>query len=1031
MDTNQTPFVGYFSVIPGSVRGDDGLSATAKLFFGDIASMASSSGYCYASNAYFSEKFGLTEEYADVMCVEISNNNNAQCRFKSDDLSAETWDGNGNFEFRYPKKPSDAQKAAWQSLLSWVVSTDTEAATGNALEAAVAYDGVTYTDDTAEYRAAKFKAELADHFNVDSLLYHYLFTERHCMVDNRAKNCFVSYEPDEDGVYRWNFNKDYDNDTAEGTDNSGGLTFGYGLEDDDTVGASFVFNAHDSVLWVNLRTMFTPELEAMFLDRESAGAWSASRILAKYSDYQAARPEALVAEDMWGKYFSAYLYNTEEERYINQMLGTKADQRRQFEIYQEGYMASKYRGSVATADRISLRLNAPEEWSGIKPCGDILGLVPYADTYLSVQFGNAAQVSVRAKRGQTYTLQCPSGVALNDLETYLYRSSVLRSIGSMAALYTKFADISSAVRLQQLRLGSDAEGYENTGMTAEYGGVSVGNNKLLEVLDLRGATALTKPLNLSGLTTLKELYADNTAITGVTFAVGAPVKTAYLPALRTLVMRGLKKLETLSLSGGELTSVWVEDTPLADTLSLCTEAVNLARGRITGVEWNLQDASLLLRLSALAGLDSNGANTEQFFLSGVAYVARISEVEYDALTEAFPQLQISYGEFVPTFTVTFQNEDGTVLDTQIVSQFAAAVDPVTSGRIPTPQKESTVDKVFTYTSWDRSFIYVTENITVTAVYSEAARFYTVKWWNNLTLLQEKTVEVYSDADYTAEMPQRSEGYIFTGWDRASTNVQADLNINALFEAAVAPSVKATDYDYLYSDDPEDNSAYTLGEFMGIINSGQAATWFDLGDRIKIVTPTDAFSDSCIVLAFTDCNHFRLSDGSGMAKAFFFMVGAMTSPHRHHTSSTNTGGYAESDIRAYLEETVFANLPLHWQSIIKQVQRKSSIGDMSTEISTSDVHLPLLSHAEIYTGDAASIPYKDEVDAEAENVTFPCFTGNNSRIRKLFNGEGSAVIWWLASPDPSYALHFRMVNNGGAVSSNAASNSCYLAWGLNL
>lgn len=61
MDTCQAPFVGYFSVIPGSVRNDDGLSATAKLFFGDIVSMSTNDGYCYASNAYFSERFGLTE----------------------------------------------------------------------------------------------------------------------------------------------------------------------------------------------------------------------------------------------------------------------------------------------------------------------------------------------------------------------------------------------------------------------------------------------------------------------------------------------------------------------------------------------------------------------------------------------------------------------------------------------------------------------------------------------------------------------------------------------------------------------------------------------------------------------------------------------------------------------------------------------------------------------------------------------------------------------------------------------------------
>lgn len=61
MNANQGDFVGYFSVIPGSVRNDTHLTATAKLFFGDISSMAQIDGYCFASNTYFAERFGLAE----------------------------------------------------------------------------------------------------------------------------------------------------------------------------------------------------------------------------------------------------------------------------------------------------------------------------------------------------------------------------------------------------------------------------------------------------------------------------------------------------------------------------------------------------------------------------------------------------------------------------------------------------------------------------------------------------------------------------------------------------------------------------------------------------------------------------------------------------------------------------------------------------------------------------------------------------------------------------------------------------------
>ena len=92
--------------------------------------------------------FGQTGERPLQCCVEISNNIASQCLFKSADLTAETWDGNGAFEFRYPKKPTAEMKAAFQTMLSWVVSTDTTAPTGNALSAPVTYDGTTYTNDT-------------------------------------------------------------------------------------------------------------------------------------------------------------------------------------------------------------------------------------------------------------------------------------------------------------------------------------------------------------------------------------------------------------------------------------------------------------------------------------------------------------------------------------------------------------------------------------------------------------------------------------------------------------------------------------------------------------------------------------------------------------------------------------------------------------------------------------------------------------------------------------------------------------------
>ena len=76
---------------------------------------------------------------------------------------------------------------------SWVKSTDRTAATGNALAQSVTYGDVEYTNDTADYRLAKFKAEIGNYTELQSAIFYYLFTELFLMVDSRAKNAFPSF----------------------------------------------------------------------------------------------------------------------------------------------------------------------------------------------------------------------------------------------------------------------------------------------------------------------------------------------------------------------------------------------------------------------------------------------------------------------------------------------------------------------------------------------------------------------------------------------------------------------------------------------------------------------------------------------------------------------------------------------------------------------------------------------------------------------------------------------------------------------
>ena len=972
-------------------------------------------------------------------CIEFLNNDDLQCRYKSDDLTSELYDKNGSFEFRYPKTPTQEMKDAFQAMLTWVASTDTDAATNQALQTPVVINGTAYTADTAEYRGAKFVAELGDYFSVDSVLFHYLFIERHCMVDNVAKNTFVSYEWDEDAEgYRWNYRCDYDNDTADGNDNSGGLTFTYGLEFKDTIGAAHVFNAWDSVLFSNIKAFMHDQLAVLYRTLESKGAWSSTRILNKFLAYQGARPEVLYMEDAWAKYLQPYIA-TGETRYISMLYGTKEYQREQFERYQEKYIASKYLGALATSDRVEFRANTPLSWSGVEPSGNV-SVTMYSDCYIAWRYGgNSEPVMIRARRNTPYTVVCP--ITLGDTETYGYLASNIKALGSLAGLYTKLADLSQAEKLQRIELGSTEAGYTNESLGSGDGNrISFGANPLLEYINICGSPNLVQLLDLSALVSLKYLYATGSGITGVALAPGAPLIEARLPAMRSVQAKDLTALTTWAMSGQNLTSINVENSPAINTQALVEAASGMQRGRLIGIDWTLENPDVLIMLASLPGIDQYGDATAHFVLTGRVSIQTLTQAEYNTITTTWPDLTVTYGSIVAAHTVNFVNYDSTVLYTETIRHGAAAVNPITAGYIQTPTKPANVEKEFVFTGWDTSFSNIQADTTVTAVYGTIDRTYTVRWYDGdgqEITAQTKTCAPYGAVAYTgADLPDRGSS-LWMGWDKLTTNVISDLDVYPVYATPQLPDSIPTSYDYLYSDDPNDLCAYSLNEFYGILISGNAEAYFRLFDKIKIVMPagTTVISDSSIELMVAGYDRFKLADGSGsFAHTNFIMCNLLNSTRAMNGTNTNEGGWPRMALRTWLNYTLFPALPIQWRKLIKLVQVRSSAGNQSTEIVSSDDYLYLPSYTEV--GFGRTEPYISEIDPDVYgsntlDAVWPVFTDNASRIKKIGGSEGTAAIWWLRSPRHDSPTYIQQADGQGSGRSYPAETRASVAFGFSI
>ena len=936
------------------------------------------------------EAQGLDSSNPKECIVELLNNTADVCRWKSDDLSGEAWDGNGALEFRFPENPTDAMKTAFQRVLSWVVSTDTTQATNAALASAVTYGGTVYRADSAEYRQAKFVNEFDDYFVSDSVMFFYCFTDRHTMVDNRAKNTFWHTS---DGIH-WDLCFDYDNDTAMGNDNEGGLTLTYGLEDGDTIGTKSVFNASDSVLFCNVRDFLWDRLVAMYQRMETAGAWNTKRFLLEAAAYQAAKPERLWVANMRRKYLRPY-EDSGITSYLPMLNGTKELQRAQFETYQEPYCASKYLSSGCTSDIITLRGYTPTDYgAGVAPNGDIT-IMMYQDCYIVVKYGSNT-VRLRAKRGEAVTVPCPIA-KMNDTEIYLCTASRIQKIGSLAALYVGYCNFGSAVKLQALTVSPMADGYSNTNLTD----IDLGNCQLLRSLEVCGCPNLAAPLDFTGCPSLEEIDLRATGVTGVTFATGGYLESALLPAsVSSITGKRLDSLTSLALEGYDsLRTLHLEYCSTVDSLSLITNATGLTRVRLLDVDWTAESAEAIVRLLSCGGIDDSGFDTDAAVLTGLAHIGSIGQTKLGKLTAAFPNFAIVYDTLADEHTVRFLADDGeTVLDSQLVEHGFGAENPITRkvNPISAPTKENTEYIVYTFAGWTGSYTTIIQDTDVVAKFSESTRYYTVVWYNGLMQVQKKSVPAGGSALYEGSDLSKT-GYIWTGWDKMVQNVLSDMTVTATFEAPELPPEKldTSQYDYVYSDDPNDNRAYTFGQFIGIITSGLAGEYFGMYDKIKIVNVWTDLKDESFVLSLHSLGHYMLADGSGLAATTWFMEGLLNASRQWNTTNTNVGGYLECAVDDWLENSFYTHLPCHWRAVINPVIILANAGDQSITISEGARHCYLPSNAELGVG-TNEAPYKNEVCSEANELRFSKYTGNGQRIKKTFNGEGTANTYWTRS-----------------------------------
>lgn len=956
----------------------------------------------------------------DPIVIEVKNNTEPQVLFKTTDLTGDKFDN--NYEFRYLDEDQYTEsqaKALWQEVQNFVYETDWTEATNAPLSPIRTVGGKAYSIDSADYRKARWTAEAADHFDMDTLYFHHNITLLLLLRDNRAKNMFWSYNTTKQ---RWGLWFNWDNDTGLCRSNTGYIDMEPGYMDFDTLGTADVFNGASNAVFTSLRECNWPQLQASYLAMESAGATDIDAFYAYCTTMQSQIPESLWIEDAEHNAIRV-MQNLGSTAYLGRATGRLRLHLYKALMFQRALVDSYYVATAAIAGSAAIRGYTPTEWAGVRPSG-LLSVTPYTNIYVNVLAGSTPY-KVRAYEGQSCQLDISA--ALNDTEIYLRSAEWIQELGDMSGMYLGQFEAANLKRVRTLLIGSEVEGYRNTSFKT----ISFTNCRNLKRLCLGGMVAAVQAFDFTPNIYLEEIYTKGSGITGITFAPNGRLKTAYLNALAALTMKGLRLLETFDMEAyTAFSSVTVEDCPAVDSYALASAAVNIARVRMLDIDWSVPKAAydVLRRLHNAYGIDDDGYNTPAGVVTGAVHFVSIAQSKYNAIRALMPEVSFSYGELLEEVTVTFANEDGSVLYTTMTERGGSVEDPVRAGLIPAPTKAPTVEKIYTFYNWSQSLDSFTQNTTVTPVFNETTRQYTVRYIDyDDTILETYTVPVYGSTSYQGRTLTR-EGYIWVGFDTDTSSITADTDVHAKYDYPIMPAVNhysdMADYDYAYSDDPADDSAYTFGELYAIIKTGQAANYLPIKSEVKMVLDTDVITDTHLIFGVHSYGHYALADGTGMSGCDFFMTHVLIGAMQMYTSQNNSGGWNSSIVRGFLNVELYPALPAHWKQLIVQTVTLASAGGKSSTILSTNDYLRVPSYAELGWGYDAS-PYKDEIDSRSAEITFSQYTTNATRIKKNYYGTGSTVNWWTRSANAANATQFQVVSTSGGVNSNGnayASNS---------
>ena len=254
--------------------------------------------------------------------------------------------------------------------------------------------------------------------------------------------------------------------------------------------------------------------------------------------------------------------------------------------------------------------------------------------------------------------------------------------------------------------------------------------------------------------------------------------------------------------------------------------------------------------------------------------------------------------------------------------------------------------------------------------------------------------------YPTELGDWTIVFTYNGSQKTKVYTLEVIGIVYVYPFVVGATLEATSWDNI----------------AAVSELGQAPNYWKVGDK-KNITVNDV-TYAAQIIGF-DHDTLTTADGSRTKAGITFqLVDCFKTIYSMNDSNTNVNGWRGSTMRTSTMATLLNQLSSDLKSVLKFVNKVTSVGNNNSGLETTSDKLFLLSEIEVFG--ATQYSYA------GEGKQYEYYTAGNSTIKKV---NGSAAYWWERSPYRSNASNFCNVDTHGTAAYTNASTGRGVSFGF--